>query len=89
MVRQKYSKSSSVGRIVKTKAGMMSLAPAFAGEAVLVPAPKLRRMIGVSAVTLWRWRAYAGFPAATTINGRNYFPWADVEAWLASQQRAA
>ena len=76
------------GHIVETKAGATSLSPEPANEILLVPAPKLRRMIGVSAVTMWRWRTRAGFPAATIINGRNYFPWADVLAWLARQQQA-
>ena len=51
-------------------------------DMVLVPGPKLRRMLGVSAVTLWRWRQNEDFPRATTINGRNYFPWVDVQARL-------
>jgi predicted DNA-binding transcriptional regulator AlpA len=54
---------------------------------VLVPGPKLRRMLGISAVTLWRWRhsATAQFPSATSINGRLYFSQAEVAVWLAQQ----
>jgi predicted DNA-binding transcriptional regulator AlpA len=75
------------GRVVKTSNGVASISP----EMVLVPATKLRSMIGISAVTLWRWRQNeaVGFPRAIMINGRNYFPWADVQGWLARQQQAA
>lgn len=60
-------------------------------EPVLVSGPKLRRLLDISAVTLWRWRndENAEFPTATVINGRLYFPWADVQAWLAKQRQAA
>jgi predicted DNA-binding transcriptional regulator AlpA len=72
-------------------AAAIPVAPPTPADAVLVPGPKLRGMIGISAVTLWRWRhdKEAAFPAAKTINGRLYFPWADVQAWLARQQQAA
>jgi len=76
--------------VVKTKRGVVSIAPN--GEAsVLISGPKLRRMLDISAVTLWRWRhdERAGFPPAKSINGRLYFPWAEVQAWLARQQQAA
>jgi predicted DNA-binding transcriptional regulator AlpA len=57
---------------------------------LLVSGPSLRRVLDISAVTLWRWRhdERAGFPSAKSINGRLYFPWAEVQAWLAKQQRA-
>lgn len=76
--------------VVKTEADVETLPPE-GGAPVLVPGPKLRRMIGISAVTLWRWRhdEDAGFPAAISINGRLYFRWHEVQAWLAKQHSAA
>ena len=70
---------------------MASLKDTQTTEMLLVPGSKLRRMLGVSAVTLWRWRQdqELAFPPAKLINGRNYFPWADVQDWLARRQRAA
>jgi predicted DNA-binding transcriptional regulator AlpA len=52
-----------------------------------IPGPKLRAKLGISAVTLWRWRhnQTSDFPAAKVINGRLYFPLAAVTAWLAKQ----
>ena len=40
------------------------------------PGPKLRTKLGISAVTLWRWRhnQAAGFPSPKVIKGRLYFP---------------
>lgn len=56
-----------------------------------IPGPKLRAKLGVSAVTLWRWRhdKEKGFPAAKVINGRLYFALGAVMAWLARQADAA
>ena len=52
-----------------------------------VTGPTLRKILNISAVTLWRWRhrAESGFPSAKSINGRLYFYWPDVEAWLEKQ----
>jgi len=57
----------------------------------LLPGPKLRQILNISPVTLWRWRhdEKMGFPKAKSIQGRLYFPLKDVSAWLAAQQEAA
>jgi len=56
-----------------------------------VTGPTLRGTLNISAVTLWRWRhrADSGFPSAKNINGRLYFYWPDVQAWLDKQPVAA
>lgn len=56
----------------------------------LIPGSALRRKLGISAVTLWRWRhdKASGFPAAKVIKGRLYFPSDEVIAWLARQPEA-
>jgi predicted DNA-binding transcriptional regulator AlpA len=57
----------------------------------LIPGPKLRAKLGISPVTLWRWRhdETSGFPAAKVINGRLYFPVGAVSDWLAKQPEVA
>jgi hypothetical protein len=56
-----------------------------------VTGPTLRGTLNISAVTLWRWRhrGDSGFPFAKNINGRLYFYWPDVQAWLDKQPVAA
>jgi predicted DNA-binding transcriptional regulator AlpA len=53
----------------------------------LIPGPKLRAKLGISAVTLWRWRhdEDGDFPAPKVIKGRLYFPLDAVTAWIAKQ----
>jgi hypothetical protein len=55
-----------------------------------VSATKLRAMLGISPVTLWRWRQdkRLKFPEAREINGRLYFQWDAVCAWYARRPRA-
>ena len=57
----------------------------------LVPAPRLRELLGITPVTLWRWRHddKMDFPAAKVINGRLYYPWHEVAAWLDRQPASA
>lgn len=60
-------------------------------ESIMVPGPKLRRMLGISAVTLWRWRhdPSMGFPTGKRINGRTFFAWDEIAAWLDKQPNLA
>ena len=53
--------------------------------------PKLRARLGISAVTLWRWRhdPRLGFPQPRVIKGRNYFLLSDVCHWLERQPKTA
>ena len=62
--------------------------PLLGTNAVLVPAPKLRQMLGISSVTMWRWRndPDMGFPRPVSINDRNYFHLLDVQTWIERQR---
>jgi predicted DNA-binding transcriptional regulator AlpA len=55
----------------------------------LIIAARLSKRLGVSDVTLWRWRhdECSGFPKGRRINRRVYFPWREVAAWLDRQQQ--
>lgn len=61
-----------------------------AEETRWVTGPTLRRLLNISAVTLWRWRHRKdrGFPSAKSINGRLYFYWPDIQSWLDKQPAA-
>jgi predicted DNA-binding transcriptional regulator AlpA len=85
-----------MGRLGKKRSGKRTTSGMMAGlnrtdTSDLIPGPKLRAKLGISAVTLWRWRhdPDAGFPAPKLINGRLYFPSDAVAAWLASQPEVA
>ena len=60
-------------------------------ERCWVTGPTLRKILNISSVTLWRWRHRegSGFPPAKNINGRLFFYWPDVQAWLDKQPVAA
>jgi hypothetical protein len=64
------------GRERATSGTMAGLTPIMPVDSDFIPGPKLRAKLGISAVTLWRWRhdPRAGFPAPKLINGRLYFP---------------
>jgi hypothetical protein len=61
----------------------------YRGQYQWVTGTTLRKILDISPVTLWRWRHMNGFPAAKSINGRLYFPWREIEAWLMAQPDAA
>src|SRR5438128_959367 len=56
----------------------------------LIPRPQLRAKLGISAVTLWRWRHddESDFPSPKVINGRLYFSLCAISAWIAKQPEA-
>lgn len=63
--------------------------PKKPAEFDLVIAARLSRELGISAVTLWRWRRLPGFPVGTRINQRVYFSRLAVREWLYTQEQAA
>jgi predicted DNA-binding transcriptional regulator AlpA len=86
-VRDHHSNETDSERREKTDLPQAPKPEAFE----FIPGPKLRAKLGVSAVTLWRWRhdKENSFPAPKVINGRLYFPLGAVVAWLARQADAA
>ena len=55
----------------------------------LIPQPRAQELLGVSAMTLWRWQKQAAFPKAKTIRGRKYFRAVEIETWIDKQQSDA
>lgn len=55
----------------------------------LIMGARLARQLGISSVTLWRWRKMPDFPAARQIRQHVYFSQAEVAAWIDRQQQAA
>lgn len=87
MAKRKLNRRPDFGAAPTPKSISM-LTPALDANTYL-PGPKLRQMLGISPVTLWRWRRDADFPVPKVIRKRTYFPWHAVSAWLAKQQEAA
>ncbi len=78
-------------RKLKASSAQLDLARTPTPEAVFfIPGPKLRAKLGISAVTLWRWRhdPDARFPTPKIINGRLYFAQDEVTAWMNRQPEA-
>jgi hypothetical protein len=75
---------------LKDEGALLSL-PRPTVDAILISQANLRRQLSVSPMTFWRWRVdkELGFPPGLCINRRVYFRWAEVQAWLARQQRTA
>ncbi len=76
----------------KAKANLVTSAKsALVNSPHLIMAARLSERLGVSDVTLWRWRhdERSGFPKGRRINRRVYFPWQEVAAWLDRQQQVA
>jgi hypothetical protein len=63
-------------------------APRPNNESVLIPDPKVRRMLNISPPTLWRWthNPAMGFPPRVQINGRNYRNAVRLSAWIDARQ---
>lgn len=55
----------------------------------ILPTSKVLALLGVSQMTLHRWRHGNEFPQPLTVNGRNYWRQADIDAWLERQETAA
>jgi len=89
--RKSKKKPAPTSVAARRPIGSASTPVAPADPKAFVSEPKLRKLLDVSAVTLWRWRhdKTSGFPAAKVIKGRLYFPWGAVSDWIARQPEAA
>ena len=54
----------------------------------LISQPRVQELIGISAMTLWRWQKQTDFPKAKIIMGRKYFRATDIQSWIDGQQDA-
>jgi len=52
----------------------------------LIPQPRAQKLLGVSAMTLWRWQKNADFPKAKTIQGRKYFLASKIQNWIEARE---
>ncbi|MCA0248814.1 MAG: helix-turn-helix domain-containing protein [Proteobacteria bacterium] len=55
------------------------------GGRALIAQPNLARKLGVTRMTVHRWRNTPGFPNAIKIGGRIFFDIALVNAWIATR----
>jgi predicted DNA-binding transcriptional regulator AlpA len=53
----------------------------------LLPSKKVRELIGVSSMTLYRLYTYSDLPTPIKINNRNFWRLSDVQDWI--DQRSA
>jgi predicted DNA-binding transcriptional regulator AlpA len=86
MSRQKRS----VEKTIKTTLKMAFPSVGVLSLDAFIPGPRVRQQLGISAVTLWRWRQdnQINFPPGKRIKGRLYFSQADISNWLASREVA-
>jgi|ERR1700757_2115564 predicted DNA-binding transcriptional regulator AlpA len=86
----KSGKSALRKRARKRRASLGTARPTSADDH-FITGPKLRAKLGISAVTLWRWRhdEQTAFPKPKSINGRLYFPAGAISDWLARQPETA
>lgn len=54
-------------------------------EIELIPQPRLKEILGVSQMTLYRWRKKQDFPKARIIEGRLYFHADEIRDWVNSR----
>ena len=81
VTHRKLGRSSPIAEV------RVGLARAPPDGADLITGPKLREKLGISAVTLWRWRhdETSGFPPPKIIKRRMYFPLTAVIDWVERQ----